>query len=350
MELLFNNKYRIPTARLQNWNYANEAMYFVTICTKNRVNYFGEIVNGFDANGIDTNGIDANGRDANGRDAMHCVSTVGAILKPTEIGKIAFEEWYKSIELRRDMNLEMGEFVVMPNHIHGIIIIGRNKYNTENEKALHINANNTDANDIDANGICANGIDANGRDAMHCVSTDGGGNQNMVGGLNGLGANGIDANGRDAMHCVCTDGGGNQNMVGGVNGLGANGIDANGIDANGRDAMHCVSTGGGGNQNMVGGVNGIDANGIDANGRDAMHCVSTVGYKNQFGPQLKNLASIIRGYKSAVTTYARKHGIEFDWQPRFHDHVIRTIDDYYKISNYIVNNPSKWQEDKFYSI
>lgn len=33
---------------------------------------------------------------------------------------------------------------------------------------------------------------------------------------------------------------------------------------------------------------------------------------NQFVPQSKNLSSIIRGYKSAVSTYARKKGIEFD--------------------------------------
>ena len=78
--------------------------------------------------------------------------------------------------------------------------------------------------------------------------------------------------------------------------------------------------------------------------RDTMHCVST----NQFAPQSKNLASIIRGYKSAVTTYARKNGIDFEWQPRYYDHIIRTIDDYHRISNYIINNPAKWNVDKFY--
>jgi putative transposase len=82
-----------------------------------------------------------------------------------------------------------------------------------------------------------------------------------------------------------------------------------------------------------------------------MYCASTnandTEYKNQFAPQSKNLSSIIRGYKSAVTTYARKNGIEFDWQPRFHDHIIRSMDDY---SNYIINNPVKWQADKFYNL
>ena len=109
MDNLFNNKYRIPSARLQSWNYANEGMYFITICTKNRINYFGEI----GANGLD-----------------------GPTLQPTEIGKIAHSQWYKSVELRPDMNLELGEFVVMPNHIHGIIIIEANEYNTPRTDAI----------------------------------------------------------------------------------------------------------------------------------------------------------------------------------------------------------------------
>jgi hypothetical protein len=56
----------------------------------------------------------------------------------------------------------------------------------------------------------------------------------------------------------------------------------------------------------------------------------------------------MRGYKSAVTTFARKNNIPFDWQPRFHDHIIRNAGEYARISNYILNNPRKWREDKFY--
>ena len=207
MAHLFNNKYRIPSARLQNWNYASEAMYFVTICTKNRENYFGEIAETRRIASVDI-----------GDNAVETRRI--ASLRPTEIGKIAHSEWYKTIEMRPDMNVELGEFVVMPNHIHGIIIIGANDFNMR----------------------------------------DGG----------------------DGIY-----------------------------------AMHRVYT--------------------------------RAPYQNQFGPQSKNLASIIRGYKSAVTTFARKNGIDFDWQPRFHDHIIRSMDAYYRISNYIINNPTKWYEDKFYT-
>lgn len=32
----FQDKYRIPSARLQNWDYGSNAIYFVTICTQGR--------------------------------------------------------------------------------------------------------------------------------------------------------------------------------------------------------------------------------------------------------------------------------------------------------------------------
>ena len=39
----YNNKYRIPSARLKGWDYGADAIYFVTICTNHRQHYFGEI-------------------------------------------------------------------------------------------------------------------------------------------------------------------------------------------------------------------------------------------------------------------------------------------------------------------
>jgi putative transposase len=45
-------------------------------------------------------------------------------------------------------------------------------------------------------------------------------------------------------------------------------------------------------------------------------------FQNRFGPQLKNLASVVRGIKSIVSTYARKTKQDFQWQTKFHDHII----------------------------
>jgi len=86
---------------------------------------------------------------------------------------------------------------------------------------------------------------------------------------------------------------------------------------------------------------------------DVMHHVSTNGIvddkpKNKFGNQSKNLGSVVGGFKAAVTTYARKNNIPFDWQARFHDHIITSNEEYLKIANYIVYNPNSWHKDKFF--
>ena len=127
MDKLFRNRYRIPSTRLQTWNYANAGMYFVTICAKNREFYFGEIIN--------------------------------EQMQLSELGKIAEIEWTKTIQLRSDMNLGSGEFVVMPNHVHGIILIGENKYNNRDmgRDAMHgVSTSTHDTNDTNETNKPAN--------------------------------------------------------------------------------------------------------------------------------------------------------------------------------------------------
>lgn len=116
----FKNKYRIPSTRLQNWNYQWNAIYFITICTKNRFHYFGEIKHGK--------------------------------MNLSPIGAIADILWN---ELKNHFgNIELDAFVVMPNHIHGIIII-----NGQGD------ATNKTGNDRDGTG------NAYGRDNACVVST-----------------------------------------------------------------------------------------------------------------------------------------------------------------------------------
>ena len=89
----YQNKYRTETARLKSWDYTNPWWYFVTICTKNHKEYFGEINN--------------------------------EKMVLNELGKIAEQE-IRKIELLRD-NVEVDYYVVMPNHIHMIIILNEIK-------------------------------------------------------------------------------------------------------------------------------------------------------------------------------------------------------------------------------
>lgn len=91
----FQNKYRIPSARLQSWDYGANGAYFITICSGHREHYFGEIVK------------------------IH-VST----MQLNEIGKLAEQFW---MEIPNHFPfIELGNFVVMPNHVHGILIINKN--------------------------------------------------------------------------------------------------------------------------------------------------------------------------------------------------------------------------------
>ncbi|MFQ6703315.1 MAG: transposase [Alphaproteobacteria bacterium] len=59
----------------------------------------------------------------------------------------------------------------------------------------------------------------------------------------------------------------------------------------------------------------------------------------------KTVGAIVRGFKGAVS---RQLGYTV-WQRNYYEHIIRTDESYKHISDYIENNPTKWQSDKFYS-
>jgi len=70
----------------------------------------------------------------------------------------------------------------------------------------------------------------------------------------------------------------------------------------------------------------------------------------------KTVGNIVGAFKSIVAVEYIQ-GIktlgwqEFDgklWQRNYHEHIIRNEQSYQNISNYILNNPAKWADDKFY--
>lgn len=71
---------------------------------------------------------------------------------------------------------------------------------------------------------------------------------------------------------------------------------------------------------------------------DAPRCIPTIRTA---------LGVVVGGYKQAVTRFARRNNIEFDWQKRFHDHIVRGTKDGNMISGYISNNVSQWDTDCF---
>ena len=62
------------------------------------------------------------------------------------------------------------------------------------------------------------------------------------------------------------------------------------------------------------------------------------------------LSVVIGGFKRAVTLFARRNDMIFAWQSRYHDHIIRGINDFNRIGAYIRDNIGKWEEDCFYQM
>jgi REP element-mobilizing transposase RayT len=172
---LYRNKYRIDSTRLKDWDYSSSGYYFITICTKNKKCFFGDVEDGD--------------------------------VRFTRIGEAANRYWQEiPVHFR---NVKLDEYIVMPNHVHGIIIITNDNVETQNVASLQ-------------------------------------------------------------------------------------------------------------------------------------------SKRNKFGPQSNNLASIIRGYKIGVKKWSTINGINFAWQPRFHEHIIRSEESLQKISEYILNNPIKWELDEYH--
>jgi putative transposase len=176
----FRNKYRKASIRLPEWDYRWAGAYFITICTKNQQNYFGKIQEG------------------------------KIILSP--VGVLAEVFWHEIKQHAKHVRL--GEFVVMPNHIHGILIICDEAVEPEHEPGHTL--------------------------ALQPIQR--------------------------FQHIGCN-----------------------------------------------------------------------------------SVSSIIGSYKSAVTKYANRLNLDFAWQTRFYDHIIRDADSYKSIALYIYNNPSKWDSDRYFN-
>lgn len=211
----FQNKYRIPSARLKGYDYGSHGLYFVTICTKEKIHYFGNIVETHDYASpiINTNPVETDDCPSPNKANLKTDNYLSlqehknnkqthnhASLRETEIGKVAREFW-QQIPLHFPF-VELDEFIVMPNHVHGILFINKP--------------------------------------------------------------------------------------------------------------------------------------------------AKVTWTPNGFGSQSRNLASIIRGYKASVKRFANQNNIEFDWQSRYHDRIIRNYNELDNIREYIINNPIKWSTDEYY--
>jgi len=215
---LFANKYRIESARLKNWDYSSNGLYYITICVKNRECVFGNKANG------------------------------KMIL--SDIGKTAENCW---CEIPRHFPfVKLDEYVIMPNHIHGIIII---------EKPMICN--------VSIKPVDIMGIPVETQDFASLPTQQ--------------------PNVPNETHTA--------------------------------QQTHAAQQ------------------------SDATKQSNEPS--SNFGPQSKNIASIIRGFKIGVTKYAVKKNIPFEWQARYYDHIIRDENDLNRIRKYIIDNPSNWKMDEY---
>ena len=74
--------------------------------------------------------------------------------------------------------------------------------------------------------------------------------------------------------------------------------------------------------------------------------------KNQFSKPIPGSVSVIvQQFKSSVKRWCNQNGYSyFQWQSRFHDHVIRNYDSYLEIKNYIHSNVANWSKDSLYNL
>jgi REP element-mobilizing transposase RayT len=238
------NLHHRRSIRLKGYDYAREGLYFITICCQNRACLFGDVVVGTNPGGLRE-------------------------MKLNDAGKMIVTEWLALSE--RFTNVELHEFVTMPNHFHGILeIVGESGNNgaTENKGAT------TD-----------NGATAINRATTRVAPT--GDNGDVTVGAPLVGAH-------NAAH----------------------------------HSDHNIN-------------NDVTKN--DMSDHDSP-------------PTNKTIGDMMDAFKS-ITTVKYINGVKtlgwprFDgkiWQRNYHEHIIRNEKSYLKISQYIVDNPAKWDDDKFY--
>ncbi len=278
----FWNKYRISSARMQNWDYGWNGAYFITICTKNRRHYFGEIINS----------------------EMHL----------NETGKLA-EQYWLEIPIHFPF-IELGNFQVMPNHFHGILIIDKMKYNGNVDVNVDVNDDgNVGGNDDGNDG-------GNDRDkAMPCLFAD-------PIAADPIAADPIATNSADSATADPTTA--NPAIADPADPIAANPATADPADPIAADPIA---------------TNSADPNSIAPVPAPTNKTIGQLRFQNQGSG---TISSVLGSYKSVVSKYAHRINKDFNWQSRFYDHIIRDAGSFERIQNYIENNPKNWKEDKFY--
>lgn len=255
------NKYRIDSQRMPHWNYSRNGKYFITFCVKNYKHIFGHVENN------------------------------KMIL--SKFGKIANQQWHKSFEIRNELFLD--EFIIMPNHIHAILILFHPNQKMNREIGLEWDA-------------IGNGDGDNGDKKSH---------ENGIGGIRGNGGDGgdVQTHGRASLRAE----------------NGAEFIPNSDFQL--KRQPKSISS-------FIAGFKSACYTPFD----DLIDDHNDNQYKYSDDSYLYNISRFPLDNSMKYKKYNRKNKI---WQPGYHDNIIRDDQAYHNIKNYIINNPSKWDKDTF---
>jgi REP element-mobilizing transposase RayT len=271
--------------RLKGYDYSQAGAYFITACCQDRKHRFGNIEN--------------------------------SKMILNDFGAIAYSEWLQ-LEVRY-LNFELDVFQIMPNHMHAIVVLNNVGAGLAPAPTLNLNSNfNPDLNnDVIQNGRL-NGFDGDNSAVVGAGASPAPTVGDIVGAYKSIVAN------------ACLDifkfGWGNDGNVGGGGGINV------GAGVN-------VNTGAGGNNNVgAGGNNNVGAGGNNNVGAGGNNNVGAGGNNNVGAGGNNNVGAGVN-----PAPYMGKI-----WQRNYYEHIIRDEKSYNNISNYIINNPAKWAEDKFF--
>jgi putative transposase len=263
----FQGKYRIPSARLQHWDYANDGAYFITICTHDKIHHFGECKNG-----------------------KMKLSTMGAIVQGF---------WYEIP--KHFAHVILGEFTVMPNHIHGIVMLDWNLVGGRQTlvETLHCNVSIPEENTTKSDEQALNDNQVLQSDSDQTLQSDS--DQTLQ---------------SDSDQTLQSDS--NQTLQ--------------------SDSDQTLQS----DSDQT----------LQSDSNQTLQC--NVSTKHEFfrkiSPKSGSISTIMRSYKSICSQHIHQvfPDVNFEWQERFWDNIIRSEESYKNIENYILNNPTTWENDKFY--
>ncbi len=311
-----SDRHHRKSIRLAGYDYSQAGLYFITICCEDRICRFGQVENG--------------------------------AMVLNQYGQIAYDEWMKTPEIRP--NVKLHEFVVMPNHIHGIIQlldIGRGELHSPNDNELHL-PNDNKLHSPDNNELHSpdnNKLHSPDDNKMHSPND----NELYLPNDNKLHSpdnNELHSPDNNELHSPD----GNElhspdnNKLHSPNDNEIHSPDDNEINSPYDNKLHLPDD----NELHLPDDNELHLSDDKLHLPDDNRGVCKTPLR---GPS-QTIGAIVRGYKSSVTKQINLLRA-FDtpiklWQRNYHDHIIRNEQSYQRISEYIKNNPAKWDNDKFY--